>query len=367
MKQGKNHGRNQKQRKDKRTYLLTGIAVSQKAMNELTRDVIQFCNDDSLHTFPITRRISTISGENYLSHKVFLKIPVSSTLVAIMILQEVSALWMLSDTHSGHMSYVGFFSKATQKLYAVNRMEYLLSGSNRCLIEDPALRLACEPMPQKTMVDKLDEEISRTLMKEIDSKPVNLSSKEQLELVSANFFNNTLPEMSVLFQEGPYGCLRTLLQSRIEVTDIESYLSDEKAWLKNKTQVLLQNKKRKETWLNMLAEAKQKKDIIEALHNDRNHVWHTIKRIMDAVDKTKTVTIEVEKNGIKERFRVNTIQFLAEIAANKIGRCSSAVIVSQDREDAQALFAGDAKKEFHFTVHNIKKIKYRNSEVYNCE
>lgn len=367
MKQGKNHGRNQKQRKDKRAYLLTGIAVSQKAMNELTRDVVQFCNDDSLHTFPITRRISAIAGENYLSHKVFLKIPVSSTLVAIMILQEVSALWMLSDTHSGHMSYAGFFSKATQKLYAVNQIEYLLSGSNRCLIEDPALRLACEPMPQKTMVDKLDEEITRTLLKDVVLNPVNLSDKNQLQLVSSYFFSGTMPEISVLSQDGPYGCLRTLLQSRIENDDIELYLSDEKAWLEKKSQSLLQKEKRREVWLEELTSARQKEAILEALNNAQGHIWHTIKRIMDAVRETKTVTMEIEKGGIRGEFRVSTSQFSSEMDANMTGKCSSLVILSKDRGDAQALFAGDTEKEFHFTVRNIKKIKYRNSEVYNCE
>lgn len=274
---------------------------------------------------------------------------------------------MLSDTHSGHMSYAGFFSKTTQKLYAVNRIEYLLSGSSRCLIEDPALRLACEPMPQKTMVDMLDEEITSTLLKDVVLKPVNLSDKNQLSLISSYFFSGALPEISVLSQDGPYSCLRTLLQSRIENDDIELYLSDEKAWLKRKAQSLLQKEKRKEMWLEELTSAKQKEAILEALNNDQNHIWHVIKRVTDAVRKTKTVTIEIEKNGVRGEFRVSTSQFLAEMNADMAGKCSSLAILSKDRGVAQTLFAGYDEKEFHFTAQNIKKIKYRNSEVYSCE
>lgn len=274
---------------------------------------------------------------------------------------------MLSDTHSGHMSYAGFFSKQTQKLYAVNRIEYLLSGSSRCLIEDPSLRLACEPMPQKAMVDKLDEEITGILLKDVVLKPVNLSDENQLQLVSSYFFSGTMPEISVLSQDGPYGCLRTLLQSRIENDDIELYLSDEKAWLEKKSQSLLQKEKRKEMWLKELTGAKQKEAILEALNNAQGHIWHNIKQVIDAVRKTKTVTMEIEKDGIRGEFRVNTSQFLAEMNASMTGKCSSFAILSKDRGIAQTLFAGYDEKEFHFTVQNIKKIKYRNSEVYNCE
>lgn len=352
------------------TLAATGKAEESKKgipMNELTEKFIQFCNDKTSISFPITQEIGAITGKEPQIQKVCIKLPVSETLISILVVPQTQFKNILNpDGKLGHMSYVGFFSLATQKLYATPRIEFILEcDRGSCCIQDRLQLLSYEPLPQTRMTNMVEKRIIEKLLEKIVIRPSELSNEKRLADLFPDFLKYGTREYHIFSPGCPYGGFGSYFRGKLETDDIEKYLDDVESWAEETSERLLTgDKKIVGSWISSIKQTKIDRQVLEKVSNNPTHVWNIMRKISDATFDAKTVTVYIEKNGISGAFHIcKDMMFADKVNAVK-GNLSSSAFTAKDRKEAQRLYMGDENKEFLFSVRDIKKIVYRKKIVF---
>lgn len=336
-------------------------------MNEITEKFIQFCNDKSMFSFPLTDEIEKITGKKVQSPSVCIKLPVSETIISILVLPQAQCERILTpDNKLGHMSYMGFFSSVTQKLYATPHIKSFLGyDQGPGSMQDHSQILSYEPLPQTRMTNSVEKRIIEKLLQKVTIKPSELSDKKRLATLFPDFLKYGTREYHIFTLGCPFGGFGSYFRGRLGNDDIEKYLDDAESWTEETSERLLAgDNKIVRAWLSSIKQTKIDRQILEKVSNDPTHVWNIMRKISDATFDAKTVTVYIEKDGKSGTFHLcKDMMFADKVNAVK-GNLSSAAFTTKDRKEAQRLYTGDENKEFLFFVRDIKKIVYRKKIVF---
>lgn len=331
-------------------------------MNEITKKFIRFCNDKTVFSFPLTKEIEMITGKEAQSPSVCIKLPVSETIISILVLSQAQFEGILTpDNQLSHASYIGFFSLTTQKLYATPRIKFFLE----CDQSSGSRLLSYEPFPQTRMTSLVEKRIIEKLLQKITIKPSELSDKKRLAALFPDFLKYGTREYHIFTPGCPYGGFGSYFRGKLGTADIEKYLNDAESWTEETSERLLAGaKKIVNAWLSSIKQTKIDRQILEKVSNNPTHVWNIMRRISDATFDAKTVSVYIEKDGKSGTFHLcKDAMFADKINAVK-GNISSTAFTAKDRKDAQRLYTGDENKEFLFSAKDIKKIVYKKKTVF---
>lgn len=196
-------------------------------MNEITEKFIRFCNDKTIFSFPITKEIEMITGKAAQSPSVCIKLPVSETIISILVLPQAQFEEILApDNKLSHASYMGFFSLMTQKLYATPRINSFLE----CDQNSGSQLLSYEPLPQTRMTSLVEKRIIEKLLQKITIKPSELSDKKRLAALFPDFLKYGTREYHIFTPGCSYGGFGSYFRGKLGAADIEKYLNDAESW-----------------------------------------------------------------------------------------------------------------------------------------